>query len=72
MKEQASQLRDDIATQLRAVLAERRLACVFQPIFGFREGAIVGHEALVRGPEGSPLESPGQLFAAAHACGLAI
>jgi EAL domain-containing protein (putative c-di-GMP-specific phosphodiesterase class I)/GGDEF domain-containing protein len=47
------------------VLEERRLAIVFQPIFGFREGAILGHEALVRGPEGSRVHTPQQLFAAA-------
>src|SRR5689334_2989472 len=72
MKDEVTHLRDDVASQLRDVLRERRLTPVFQPIFGFREGAIIGHEALVRGPEGSAIESPGELFAAAHAAGLAV
>ena len=31
-----------------------------------REGRIIGFEALVRGPEGSMLRAPEDLFAAAH------
>ena len=61
-----------MSRQLGQVLAGRELAIVFQPIFGFREGAIVGHEALVRGPEGSLVESPGDLFAAATAEGRSV
>lgn len=60
------------ATQVREVLEERRVTAVFQPIFGFREGAILGYEALARGPEGSGLESPGDLFSAAHQAGLTL
>jgi EAL domain-containing protein (putative c-di-GMP-specific phosphodiesterase class I)/GGDEF domain-containing protein len=59
-------------SELRRVLAEKSLRTVFQPIFGFREGHIVGYEALVRGPEGSPLQTPTQLFAAAEEEGVAI
>lgn len=61
-----------MSRQLHEVLAGRSLTIVFQPIFGFREGAIVGHEALVRGPEGSLVESPGDLFAAASAEGRSV
>jgi EAL domain-containing protein (putative c-di-GMP-specific phosphodiesterase class I)/GGDEF domain-containing protein len=57
--------RDDAARQLARVMAERRITPVFQPIFQFREGRIVGHEALVRGPEGSLVHTPSELFAAA-------
>ena len=72
LKEQVSQIRQDLAGQLRQVLEERTLATVFQPIFGFREGRIVGFEALVRGPEGSLLQTPMELFAAAQDAGLAL
>ena len=58
--------------QLHRVLEERALATVFQPIIGFREGRIVGYEALVRGARGSPLQSPAELFAAAAEEGLAV
>ena len=61
-----------MSRQLQQVLAGRELAIVFQPIFGFREGAVVGHEALVRGPEGSLVESPVDLFAAATAEGRSV
>ncbi|QJR14986.1 EAL domain-containing protein [Usitatibacter palustris] len=61
--------REELAAQLRFVLSERALRVVFQPIFAFREGAILGYEALVRGPEGSQLHHPADLFAAASAQG---
>ena len=72
MKEQVSQIRQDAAGLLRKVLDERSLATVFQPIFSFREGRMLGFEALVRGPEGSLIESPVDLFCAAHAAGLVL
>jgi EAL domain-containing protein (putative c-di-GMP-specific phosphodiesterase class I)/GGDEF domain-containing protein len=72
LKEQVSQIRQDVAAQLREAIRARRLGCVFQPIFGFREGDIIGHEALVRGPEGSLIETPQELFAAAQQAGLAL
>ena len=65
MKEHVSEIREDVSRQLRKVLADRALTTVFQPIFGFREGRVIGYEALVRGPEGSLIETPGELFAAA-------
>jgi EAL domain-containing protein (putative c-di-GMP-specific phosphodiesterase class I) len=44
---------------------------LFQPIVDLDSGAVVGHEALARGPAGGPLESPLALFAAAKAAGRA-
>ena len=72
MKEDVTQIREEAASQVRRVLAERSLAIVFQPIFGFREGCIVGHEALVRGPDRSLVHAPQELFAAAQHAGLAL
>ncbi len=38
------------------------LYCVFQPLGDLREGSIFAHEALVRGPEGSPFHTPDVLL----------
>ena len=38
---------------------------VFQPIVSLRDGAIYSHEALIRGPQGTPLHAPDALLAAA-------
>ncbi|HZZ93279.1 MAG TPA: GGDEF domain-containing protein [Usitatibacter sp.] len=65
VNEPAASPRDDAAEQLARVMAERRITPVFQPIFRFQEGHIIGHEALVRGPEGSLVHTPSELFAAA-------
>ena len=51
-----------------AVLAERRVHIVFQPLLDLRSRSFHGFEALVRGPAESGLERPDQLFAAARAC----
>ena len=72
MKENVTQIRDEAARQARQVVAERALAIVFQPIFGFREGRIVGHEALVRGPQDSLVCAPTELFSAAQHAGVAL
>lgn len=53
-----------------AVLAGRLVRPLFQPIVDLSTQAVVGFEALARGPEGSALEFPDQLFPAAQAAGL--
>jgi EAL domain-containing protein (putative c-di-GMP-specific phosphodiesterase class I)/GGDEF domain-containing protein len=72
VKEHVTELKQDVSTQLRKVLDQRELRIVFQPIFGFREGAILGYEALVRGPEGSLVQMPLELFGAAAEHGLVV
>ncbi|TFW09951.1 EAL domain-containing protein [Oxalobacteraceae bacterium OM1] len=52
---------------LNDVLHHDQLDAVFQPIVAADELTVVGYEGLIRGPAGSTLESPGQLFAAARA-----
>lgn len=54
---------------LDQVLAERTLRSVYQPIVELATGAVVGYEALARGPQGSPMESPDALFATARRAG---
>ena len=45
------------------------LHSAYQPIVDIRTLAVVGYEALARGPEGSPLASPAELFGAARRSG---
>jgi len=42
------------------------LHSVFQPLANLREGTIYAHEALIRGPVGTALQSPDALFKQAH------
>lgn len=54
---------------VREVIAAGALRSVLQPIVDLASGAVVGYEALARGPVG-PLERPDALFARARAEGL--
>jgi EAL domain-containing protein (putative c-di-GMP-specific phosphodiesterase class I)/GGDEF domain-containing protein len=47
------------------ILRQGALNPVFQPIVELASGRILGHEALIRGPEASPWHAPDALFAAA-------
>jgi PAS domain S-box-containing protein len=53
---------------VRALLDDRAVTSVFQPIVELDSGLVVAYEALARGPEG-PLHAPDDLFAAARAEG---
>jgi EAL domain-containing protein (putative c-di-GMP-specific phosphodiesterase class I) len=55
--------------ELDRILEEGLVRSVYQPIADLDSGAVVGYEALARGPEGSALERPDRLFAAADAAG---
>lgn len=57
------------APSIEDLIARRALSAVFQPIVEFEDGAILGYEGLIRGPAGSPLETPFALFALANAEG---
>ncbi|WP_321952590.1 EAL domain-containing protein [Paraburkholderia bannensis] len=57
------------STGIEALIAQRQLRAVFQPIVDFDDGAILGYEGLIRGPLGTPLESPAALFAQATEAG---
>src|SRR5262245_55901008 len=72
MKEQVTQIRQEALAQIRRVIDERAVRAVFQPIFGFRDGRIMGYEALARGPADSMLQAPQELFGAAQEAGLAV
>lgn len=52
------------------MIVNRRLGAAYQKIFRLADLAVLGHEALARGPKG-PLEMPHALFAEAERLGLA-
>lgn len=54
---------------LSAILAQRSIHCLFQPIVCLSERRVLGYEALSRGPSNSPLHSPLNLFAIARQAG---
>lgn len=55
---------------LSRLLSEGSLSMAFQPIASLSSGGLHAHEALVRGPQGMPLQSPDALFTAARREGL--
>lgn len=55
-------------TQLLDLIQNRWLTAVFQPIIDVHQGYVLGFEGLVRGPLGSPLHSPVELFSVARQC----
>lgn len=56
---------------LAQIIEGRRLYPVFQPIVALDAVSIFAHEALIRGPQGTPLHSPDALLKAAADEGLA-
>jgi EAL domain-containing protein (putative c-di-GMP-specific phosphodiesterase class I) len=55
--------------QLDEILRTEAIRSVYQPIVELVSGRVVAYEALARGPEGSALERPDLLFAAARRAG---
>lgn len=51
--------------ELNKILKNKLISTVFQPIVNLQDGAVLGYEALSRGPADSILERPDQLFSAA-------
>ncbi len=55
---------------LQEVLLEGKLDTLFQPVFELQGRAILGYEALTRGPSGTPYHMPVRLFEMASAADL--
>jgi EAL domain-containing protein (putative c-di-GMP-specific phosphodiesterase class I) len=55
-----------VEREFERVLHDRLLRTVFQPIVRVQSGAVVGYEALIRGPAGSILETPDALIKEAY------
>jgi EAL domain-containing protein (putative c-di-GMP-specific phosphodiesterase class I) len=49
---------------------ETGIGSVYQPIVRLSDRRVIAHEALARGPQGSPLEAPDALFSSARRLGL--
>lgn len=47
---------------LARLMREGGLHCVFQPLADLREGQVYAHEALIRGPQNTPLHTPDKLL----------
>lgn len=66
------QARDKAGQQLlEAALREGKLSSLYQPIVSALDGKLFAHEALLRGPAGSGIESPLELFRLARLSGKA-
>ena len=62
----AQQERREQRRQFTEMLLDRRVSSVYEPIVDVGTRTVFGYEALVRGPEGTPLHSPVALFRAAQ------
>jgi EAL domain-containing protein (putative c-di-GMP-specific phosphodiesterase class I) len=56
----------DLYAELKGIISEKQLKAAFQPVCRLADGAVMGYEALIRGPHGSALERPNALFAVSH------
>lgn len=54
--------------ELNYILKTESITTVYQPIVSLKNGEVIGYEALSRGPKGSLLERPDELFKAASLC----
>ena len=59
----------ELEKHLANIIQKEDILTVLQPIISLRDGAILGYEALSRGPEGSPLYNPDALFGVAAESG---
>lgn len=55
-----------VARELWEIVSEGHVRTLLQPLVSMNTGNVIGYEALSRGPRGSRLESPEQLFAASR------
>ena len=61
---------DHLKALFFTVVQEQQIQTVFQPIISLRDGGLYGHEALSRGPENTPMNSPETLFYYAQKYGM--
>lgn len=55
----------DNANSIDTLLGERRLRCLFQPMYDLKTNLLIGYEGLARGPTESPYEFPENLLSLA-------
>jgi diguanylate cyclase (GGDEF)-like protein len=56
----------DIHDEFKHIISQKNIRTVFQPIVSLVNAQIIGYEALSRGPHGSSLETPRELFSVAQ------
>lgn len=61
-----------INEDLKEIIIEENIRTVYQPIIDLSDGSVFAYEALTRGPEGSPMESPLMLFGVADQTNLSF
>ena len=54
--------KESLGKELMNILNNGEIRTVFQPIISLKDSSLLGYEALSRGPHGSVLESPANLF----------
>jgi EAL domain-containing protein (putative c-di-GMP-specific phosphodiesterase class I) len=62
--------RADLEQEVRKIIRNGSLEVLYQPIVTLARREVVGYEALVRGPEGTPLAAPSLLFSYGDQFGL--
>jgi len=60
----------NLTHELRRIIQEAKIETVFQPVVDLRTHAVLGYEALSRGPADSPLELPRAMFLASDEAGI--
>lgn len=63
---------NDMLDRLLAIIEQKALTAIFQPIISMDAARIAGYEGLIRGPSDSPLHAPVNLFRAAAENGLSV
>lgn len=59
----------EITDHFNTIIRQQNISCKYQPILDFRTGSVYGWEALARGPQGSPFQSPLMMFEMAEQLG---
>jgi EAL domain-containing protein (putative c-di-GMP-specific phosphodiesterase class I) len=57
--------------ELQEIIRDCAVETLFQPVVDLHSRAVLGYEALTRGPKDSPLEMPSVMFAMSDRCGVA-
>lgn len=58
--------------QINEIIKNQSISILFQPILDMKQDEVIGHESLVRGPSGTPLEYPDALFQTARTANLVV
>jgi len=73
IKESLSEnLQSDLFSKLHEIIEQRKLTAYFQPIICMPTAEIIGYEGLIRGPSGTPLHSPVDIFHTAKQYGVLL